>query len=112
MDYECHITVHTDHAELATQAAKELHWKTSEIARDPVLGDKNFFYLTSHDVELTRMFERMNTCVSWLRRNNVPVLREKIEAVLHDTKTKLIKTTTVPPWPFPTQGNRDIGPGI
>lgn len=90
MDYECHITVNTVHAEAATQIAKTFHWKTSEIARDPLLGDKNFFYLTTHDNDLTRMFERMKQCTLALGMREVPVLREKIEAILHDTKKKLI----------------------
>lgn len=92
MDFECHITVHTDHAEVATRIAKNLHWKTSEIARDPVLGDKNFFYLTTHDNDFGRMYQRMRQCCHELTVEGVPVLREKIEAILHDTKKKLIQS--------------------
>jgi hypothetical protein len=92
MDYECHITVDTKDAEAATRVAKELHWKTSEIARDPVLGNKNFFYLTTHDSEPQRMFNRMNQCVYYLKEQRVPVLREKIELIIHDTKKHLMKS--------------------
>lgn len=114
MDYECHVTTTTKHAEAATLFAKEFHWKTSEIARDPVLGDETYFYLTTHDNNLKRMYERMDECVAWLRRDNIPVLREKIEAILHDTKRKLITIESSPEtkpvtvlnpmaaWPFPT----------
>lgn len=88
MNYECHITVDTKHAALATAVANRLHWKTSEIARDPVLGDKNFFYLTSHATDFQIMFSRMNGCAAALRDGGVPVLREKIELIIHDTKAK------------------------
>lgn len=89
MIYECHITVSTDDAEAATTVAKELHWKTSEIARDPILGDKNFFYLTTHTNDFPLMWERMNSAANQLRSMNVKVIREKIELIIHDTKVKV-----------------------
>lgn len=95
MDYECHITVSTEHAEKATQIARALHWKTSEIARDPLLGDANFFYLTTHDNDPRRIFIRMETCSAELEIAGTPVLREKIELVLHDTKKKRIRAADV-----------------
>lgn len=89
MLYECHITVSTDDAEVATNVAKELHWKTSEIARDPILGDKNFFYLTTHTDDFPKMWERMNLASKYLKASNVSVIREKIELIIHDTKVKV-----------------------
>lgn len=87
--FECHITVSTNDAELATTVAKELHWKTSEIARDPVLGDKNFFYLTTHTREFQEMWTKLRMAVDMLEVFKVPVIREKIELIVHDTKLKL-----------------------
>jgi hypothetical protein len=89
MDYECHITVNTEHAEKATVIAKDQHWKTSEIARDPVLGNKNFFYLTTHSDTLMNLVTRMRACVEHLELGGVPVLREKVEAILHDVRYKV-----------------------
>lgn len=88
MNFECHITVSTDHAEMATHIAERLHWKTSEIARDPVLGDKNYFYLTTHDSDMGRMLARMGTVTNALGMVGIPVIREKIELIIHDTKGK------------------------
>lgn len=87
--FECHITVSTDHAERATYIAEVLHWKTSEIARDPILGDKNYFYLTSHSKKYDEMWSKLRTTVDLLEDQEVPVIREKIELIVHDTKVKL-----------------------
>lgn len=87
--FECHITVSTDDAELATTVAKALHWKTSEIARDPILGDKNFFYLTTHSKEFNAIWEKMNQASRTLTELKVNVIREKIELIVHDTKVKI-----------------------
>lgn len=88
MNYECHITVSTEHAEKAAACAKTLHWKTSEIARDPVLGNKNFYYLTTHSDNAPEIFSRMQRAVNALEFDGVPVIREKIELIIHDTKGK------------------------
>lgn len=87
--FECHITVSTDDAVQATNVANFLHWKTSEIARDPVLGDKNFFYLTSHSKKYDEMWDKLRKTVDALNFNNVEVIREKIELIVHDTKVKI-----------------------
>jgi hypothetical protein len=88
MILECHITVHATQRETAALVAKMLHWKTSEIARDPVLGDDTYFYLTSHDTDLVRMQTRMQGVSKQLGIHGVPVIREKIELVIYDTKRK------------------------
>ncbi len=88
MKYECHITVLSEDGPAAEQVAKSLHWKTSEIARDPVLGNDTYFYLTSHDDELWRMYERMTDAVRALHAIGVFVVREKIEEIVHDFRYK------------------------
>lgn len=84
--YEIHITCLTSESQPATYVAKELHWKTSEIARDPVLGKDTYFYLTkyakSHDLALAEIAVAMDM----LRSQNVKVLREKIEHIVHDIR--------------------------
>lgn len=87
--FECHITVDTKDAESATQTAKELHWKTSEIARDPILGDKNFFYLTTHSLTYKEMWTKLRICVASLEAYKIHIIREKIELIVHDTKVKI-----------------------
>lgn len=86
MIYECHITVDVQHAAVATAIAEGQHWKTSEIARDPVLGNKNFFYLTTHDADFPTMWERMVEASDTLQLRGVEVLRSKIELIIYDSR--------------------------
>lgn len=91
MYYEIHITASTKDGETATIVAKQLGWKTSEIARDPLLGEDTFFYLTTHRSHVETSMADMNLCAKILEANGVKVLRMKIEHVIFDTKKKLIK---------------------
>jgi hypothetical protein len=84
--FECHITCMQHDSVKATEVAKQLHWKTSEIARDPVLGNDTYFYLTSHSDKLATMYERMEKVVAQLTWVNVKVIREKIEVIIHDVR--------------------------
>lgn len=86
--FECHITGRVKDAEVLELIARANHWKTSEIKRDPVLGDDSYFYLTSHDTDLTRMFDRMNSVSQYMKDAKCEVIREKIEVIIHDTKRK------------------------
>ena len=91
MLYECHITVAVDDSDKASTVAKELHWKTSEIARDPVLGNATYFYLTSHSDDYQKMWDRMSAASASLKAAGVIVIREKIEHIVYDTKVKVSK---------------------
>ncbi len=84
--FECHITINLKDAEIGERVAKELHWKTSEIARDPVLGKDSYFYLTTHDNDLSRMISRMKQAREKLNSGFVFVVREKIEVIIHDVR--------------------------
>jgi len=84
---ECHITFSVENAEFCTAVAAANHWKTSEIARDPVLGDKNFFYLTTHDTDLIKLMQRIHRIRFFAEESNVQILREKIELIIYDTKS-------------------------
>lgn len=86
MTYECHITVDSAHSGVATRVATALGWKTSEIWRDPVLGEKNFFYLTTHSTSFPAIMKLMEECAQTLTDINIPILRKKIELVIYDSK--------------------------
>jgi hypothetical protein len=105
MNYECHITIDLKDAEMGKfyvinvedfgrdgepRQGSPLVWKHSEIARDPLLGEKSFFYLTCHDSDVERIFKRMRYATQWLEGQNVKVLREKIELIVFDTKTSKV----------------------
>ena len=87
--FECHITCALADAKKCETVADRLHWSTSQIERDPVLGKASYFYLTSHSRDLTEMTTRMRAAVQGLEQLGVQVLREKIEVIIHDTKVKL-----------------------
>lgn len=84
--FECHITAPTVQAEKAAKIAEMYGWKTSEIARDPLLGDKNFYYLTKHSRDLGLIMADMRDCTNGLADSGVRVLREKIEIIVHDVR--------------------------
>jgi hypothetical protein len=86
MSYECHLTLDLQYAEKATALSQELHWKTSQIARDPVLGEATHLYLTTHSEEYSVIWNRMIQMVQGLKLAGVLVIREKIEHILWDTK--------------------------
>jgi len=83
---EIHVTTSTKFAAKAQEIAQTLHWKTSEIARDPVLGNDTFFYLTTHSASVKAAFTRLEYCVKQLEEVGVEVIRQKIEIVIFDTK--------------------------
>lgn len=87
MSYECHITTTIGDADAAERIAATFGWKTSEIKRDPVLGDASHFYLTAHDSNYLRLHQKMIMAADDLRNLGCMVLREKIELIVYDTKT-------------------------
>ena len=87
MSYECHITVEIKYAWEAAKVAQRCQWKTSEIARDPLLGEATYFYLTKHEDAFPRIFGQMTLCCNELEEGGIPVLRKKIELIVLDSKT-------------------------
>lgn len=87
MTYECHITIQVKDAEIGEKVAAAHCWKTSEIKRDPVLGDGSHFYLTRHSKNFLDMVDRMELISAALRKEAVEILRQKIEHIVYDTKT-------------------------
>lgn len=87
MTYEVHITCDQKDRKSVEHVATEYPWwKTSEIARDIVLGEKTYMYLTSHFRSKTDAFSRLGEAVDLLKRQDCHVVREKIELIVYDTK--------------------------
>lgn len=87
MIFECHVTCSIRDAEKAQKCADNLKWKTSQIDRDPALGDHVYFYLTCHDRTYQTMVLKLEAMRSALFVAGVAHVREKIEQVIYDTKT-------------------------
>lgn len=90
--FECHITCEKpgEGVDLALlkQLATTHGWKTSSIEGDPLLGTQSFFYFTAYHHDLTQMKLKMHEMAD---RIPVPVVRKKIEAIVYDTKRRLIR---------------------
>lgn len=84
--YEIHITCYVSQAGQASQVASAMHWKTSEIARDPDLGNNTYYYLTRYAATLDDALLALSECVSELRAKHVIVIREKIEHIVYDVR--------------------------
>lgn len=84
--YELHITIDKKDGPAAEAIARELHWKTSQIDGDPVLGAKPFFYLTTYVRSFTEGAAR-DTLAQGIRallKADIAPIREKIELIIHD----------------------------
>lgn len=90
MKFEAHITINREDYEKARDAVAavgaEDKWKVSRIDGDPVMGDKVFAYLTGYDTNYEVMLRRLRAAIEFLRGYDVPVLREKIELIMHDVR--------------------------
>lgn len=86
MLYEIHITVDTKYALIATEIAKDFKWKTSEIARDPILGNKNFFYLTKYAETEHQAHQFIYDVLAEFERLSVLPIRTKIEHIIYDKR--------------------------
>ena len=84
--FEIHLTVAQEDAAAAELAAVKLHWKTSEIARDPVLGKKTYFYLTTHTSDIGTAYDKIAAASEELESRGVALIREKIELIVHDIR--------------------------
>lgn len=90
--YECHVTLpemNVHGKAFCNGLAQELGWKTSFIIGDPLLGVNGFFYLTAHNRDSHRLYGKMKELLGRLEREGLEVLREKIEHIVHDTKTNI-----------------------
>lgn len=89
--YEAHVTFHRSQADnilrLMNSEMPELiraQWKFSKIDGDPVLGDKVYCYLTSHDFDHGIMSDKVNWIIEFFRMEDIKPLRAKIEKIVYD----------------------------
>jgi len=61
------------------------HWKTSCIDRDPILGDRVFFYFTKHSKSGDELIAETQEFAKTIPGR---VIREKVEQIIYDTKVK------------------------
>lgn len=82
--YECHITLSPKDATEAATLAKLHGFKTSEIARDEVMGDQNWFYCTRSHPDFQTIRGAMYGLVEALEARGIYVHRTKIEHIVWD----------------------------
>lgn len=87
MNFECHITLNLADANVGNFVAEQVEgWHTSQSERDPVLGKDSYFYLTAHDTDYVRMYERMKYVAKRVEGYQTEVVRQKIELIMYDTR--------------------------
>ena len=93
MSYEIHITSHLpprrDIERQYKKLAEEEHWTTSKINGDPNLGAGAKFYFTTYETTLDRAFIKLNIMTDRMRDLRIPIIREKIEHIVFDTKSRV-----------------------
>lgn len=86
-EYEIHITSNTIHETKLKEIGERLGWTYSAIDNDPLLGAGVKAYLTNHvygstNSALVAMYQVHEALV----RENVPILRRKIERIVLDER--------------------------
>lgn len=90
MKFEAHITFDRKYVAGVYEISKMYNeWKFSQFDADPVMGDKPYCYLTSYNVDSTKLLNEMGACVAFAELDGIHVLRQKIERIIYDTKTGL-----------------------
>ena len=89
MDFESHITC-LGHEEKVKEVGKAMGWSFSKIDGDPVLGQGVKCYLTRHARDYVKLHGDMMQVKRELQDKdvNVPVLRTKIELIMHDERVQ------------------------
>src|SRR5690349_9915611 len=93
--YEAHITFDKQYAEKLKPglATSTVNWQYSAIDDDPIMGQKPYCYWTGYSSDPNVLLGSMQA-VSWaLTGSGVPVLRQKIERIIYDTKTGVDELT-------------------
>lgn len=87
MRLESHVTLKPPYGEkvrkLYLDTAEKLGYKTSWIYKDPILGDKDFFYFTAYDDDFTTAVARMDQAQERLSEF---VVRKKVEGIMYDVR--------------------------
>lgn len=90
--YECHITIEGDKAAVE-QAVAAVGWKFSAIDGDPSLGEGIKCYATMHynsRIPVYEIIDTVNSAANNLRSRGIKVVREKVELVVYDTRSKSV----------------------
>ncbi len=85
--FEAHITCPREKSDDVKQFAGLTGWSFSAIDGDPVMGKQAYCYLTAYRPVAEELLAEMAKLSHLLLEANVPVLREKIERIIYDTKT-------------------------
>ena len=91
--YECHITIEGD-KDTSEKLVTHVGWKFSAIDGDPSLGEGVKCYATMHynnRVPLVEVIDRVQTTANALRAAGLHVVREKVEMVVYDTRSKSVR---------------------
>ena len=91
MYYECHITIALHPVSAKSLIAALNGWHFSCIEGDPVLKDHSYEYATRHassNTPFEDVVAHMNRTADILRDQGFPVVRQKVELVMYDTKGK------------------------
>lgn len=90
--YECHITIEGER-KAVEEAVTATGWKFSAIDGDPSLGEGVKCYATMHynnRIPVYEVIDTVNQAASNLRSRGITVVREKVEMVVYDTRSKSV----------------------
>ena len=90
--YECHITIEGD-KDLIERRVTAHGWKFSSIDGDPSLGEGVKCYATTHynnRIPLMEVIDNVQFVARHYREEGFTVLREKVEIVVYDTRSKSV----------------------
>jgi hypothetical protein len=92
VSYECHLTIPAPEIEAQRASyehlAEQRGWKTSEIARDPLMGEETFFYFTKHADDYGEIFDAMFEMAEQVAALGTLVVRRKIEMIVYDVRVR------------------------
>lgn len=84
--FEIHVTFDPMHRKEVEEFGRQEGWKVSHLKGDPIMGDDLLMYATKHCNLRSASFTSLNLLLEYARINEIPVLRHKIEAVIHDVR--------------------------
>jgi hypothetical protein len=98
--FEAHITFDRAKSKLVQGLADDTggKWKVSAFDADPIMGDKPYCYLTAYDKDEIMLLDRMSQVAGLAEVRGIPVLRQKIERIIYDTKTGVDEITATNEW--------------
>jgi hypothetical protein len=87
MKFEIHLTFYFKDACLVIgPIGRTLNWKSSTFQGDPILGTDTYFYLTKYASSKEQALGFIEEAKRELDKIVVPLIREKIEEIVHDIR--------------------------